>query len=282
MLPLLYNFTLDTATDFLFGESIEAQKVAIAARNNGGNDPRSDAMTAAQIAKAQEFSGSFGIANEYILARIRMQSLYFLSDGFKFRRAIRNIRKVTERYVQLALNMAARSEKPDEKKQSLTYNLATQTQDRIELRDQTLSILLAGLASLLGWALTRLALHPQIFEKLRAVILQDFAIGDEISFAKLKGCRYLQHFLNEVLRLHPTVPMNQRIATKDTTLPTGGGPNQRSPVAVRKGQIVLFSVYNMQRREELWGSDAAHFRPERWEERRHTAWQFLPFLGGPR
>ena len=82
-------------------------------------------------------------------------------------------------------------------------------------------------------------------------------------------------------RLHPTVPINQRAAVKDTTLPTGGGPDQRSPIAVYKGQILLFSVYLMQRRKDLWGQDALEFRPERWEEK-IPAWQFLPFLGGPR
>jgi len=191
---------------------------------------------------------------------------------------------VTDRYVKLACDTAASSEKPEGKKQSLMFNLANQTQDRIELRDQTLSILLAGrdtTASLLGWAITRLALHPEVFSKLRDIVLRDFEPGTEITFAQLKGCRYLQHFLNEVLRLHPTVPLNQRIATKDTTLPTGGGPDQRSPIAVKKGQVVLFSVYNMQRRKDLWGEDAAEFKPERWEQR-FAAWQFLPFLGGPR
>lgn len=37
----------------------------------------------------------------------------------------------------------------------------------------------------------------------------------------------------------------------------------------------------MHRRKDLWGEDALVFRPERWEER-VPAWQFLPFLGGPR
>jgi cytochrome P450 len=284
MMPLLYNFTLDTATDFLFGESIESQKVAIAARNDTAMDKQAREAVAAQIEKAQEFTSSFAIANEYMLRRIRLQSLYFLGDSFKFRKAVRRIRRVTDRYVELACDTASSSEKPEGKKQSLMFNLANQTQDRVELRNQTLSILLAGrdtTASLLGWALTRLALHPEVFDKLRDTVLQDFESGTDITFAQLKGCRYLQHFLNEVLRLHPTVPLNQRIATKDTTLPTGGGPDQRSPIAVKRGQIVLFSVYNMQRREQLWGADAAEFKPERWEQR-FPAWQFLPFLGGPR
>lgn len=37
----------------------------------------------------------------------------------------------------------------------------------------------------------------------------------------------------------------------------------------------------MHRRQDLWGDDALSFRPERWEQR-FPAWQFLPFLGGPR
>jgi cytochrome P450 len=284
MMPLLYNFTLDTATDFLFGESIESQKVAIAARKDTTLDNQTRQNIAAQMKEAQEFTRSFSIANEYILTRIRLQSLYFLGDSFKFRKAVRRIRKVTDHYVKLACDTASSSEKPEGKKQSLMFNLANQTQDRIELRNQTLSILLAGrdtTASLLGWALTRLALHPDVFDKLRGIVLQDFELGTDITFAQLKGCRYLQHFLNEVLRLHPTVPLNQRIAAKDTTLPTGGGADQRSPIAVKKGQIVLFSVYNMQRREKLWGADSVEFKPERWEQR-FPAWQYLPFLGGPR
>ena len=134
---------------------------------------------------------------------------------------------------------------------------------------------------MLGWALLCLALNPQVVKKLRKVVMDDLPPGEDISFSKLKGCRYLQHFLNEVLRLHPTVPLNQRVATKDTTLPVGGGADQRSTIAIRKGQVVLFSVYIMQRRKDLWGEDAAEFKPERWEQR-IPAWQWLPFLGGPR
>lgn len=75
--------------------------------------------------------------------------------------------------------------------------------------------------------------------------------------------------------------MNTRVAIRDTTLPVGGGPDQRSPVAVRKGQTILFNTYVMHRRKDLWGEDAAEFKPERWEQR-IPSWQYLPFLGGPR
>jgi hypothetical protein len=68
---------------------------------------------------------------------------------------------------------------------------------------------------------------------------------------------------------------------KDTTLPLGGGPDQRSPIAIRAGQSVVFSTYTMHRRTDLWGDDALEFKPSRWEQK-VPAWQYLPFLGGPR
>ena len=282
--PLIYNFTLDTATDFLFGESIGSQTAAMAAKRQSEPDFEVDPEKAARQALALDFKKSFGIMNEYMLKRLRFGSLWWLGDGLEFRKAIGKVRKITDYYTQLACDMAAAPEKSRGKKDSLVNALATQTKNKTEMRYQSLAILLAGrdtTAAMLGWAIVRLALHPDVFIKLRSIVLRDFQPGAEITFAKLKGCRYLQHFLNEVLRLHPTVPFNQRVAVKDTTIPVGGGPDQLAPVAVRKGQLVCFSVYLMQRRKELWGTDALDFKPERWEQK-IPAWQFLPFLGGPR
>ena len=150
--------------------------------------------------------------------------------------------------------------------------------------DQITAAMVAGrdsTAAMLGWSVLRLALHPEVFTSLREACLRDFPSNSQPSFAELKSCRPLQHFLQEVLRLHPIVPMNNRLCVKDTTLPLGGGADQRSPIAVRAGQTVVFTVYAMHRREDLWGEDVLEFKPNRWEQR-VPAWQWLPFLGGPR
>ena len=76
--------------------------------------------------------------------------------------------------------------------------------------------------------------------------------------------KYLRAVLNESLRLYPVVPENDREAEADTVLPVGGGEDGKSPVFVKKGQLVHWSLYTMHRRKELFGDEAEVFRPERW------------------
>ncbi|QIW97070.1 hypothetical protein AMS68_002588 [Peltaster fructicola] len=275
--PLFYNFTLDTATDFLFGESLNSQDTAIAqARGEpvGSGD---------SVSTSEQFYSSLDLINTKVITRFRLGPMYWLGDGFEFRKAANFIKSWTEKYAQLALR-ATDSATDKGKKSNVLSTLATQCKDVSELRNQTLAILFAGrdtTASLLGWMFIRLALNPEIYQKLRKIVLADFPAGSEITFTGLKSCRYLQHVVNESLRLHPTVPFNARVATRDTTLPVGGGPDGKSPIAIRKGQTIAFIVYAMHRRKDLFGEDADEFRPERFEQR-IPAWQFLPFLGGPR
>ena len=61
MMPLLYNFTLDTATDFLFGESIDSQRAAAADRRGQTASSDVDPIRAKKLEDAKKFSGCFGI-----------------------------------------------------------------------------------------------------------------------------------------------------------------------------------------------------------------------------
>lgn len=92
-----------------------------------------------------------------------------------------------------------------------------------------------------------------------------------------------------MLRLYPSVPLNSRGCVETTILPTGGGPDGKSPIIVKKGQAVGYCVYVMHRRKDLYGADADMFRPERWDPNedngvslKNIGWGYLPFNGGPR
>jgi cytochrome P450 len=86
--------------------------------------------------------------------------------------------------------------------------------------------------------------------------------------------------MNESLRLHPVVPGNARVAVRDTILPTGGGPDGKQKIFIKKNMVVGYSAYSMHRLP-IYGADAKDFKPERWETLR-PGWEYLPFNGGPR
>ncbi|QPG95370.1 hypothetical protein C2857_000306 [Epichloe festucae Fl1] len=270
---LFFRLTLDSATEFLFGESVNSQIDQRHSIKNTGKD-----------------DGSFAYAfdrSQFILAiAARLGTNYWLMHTPEFRRMVQRVHDFVDYFVQKAMN------KPSEKKADhyvFLNALAEQTQDPAEVRSQLLNILLAGrdtTASLLGWFFHTLAdeQYQPIYKRLRKIIVEDFGPYSDprpVTFERMKNCQYLQWCINEALRLFPVVPMNVRTALTDTTLPTGGGPDGTWPVFVPKGTDVGYSVYIMHRRKDLWGEDAEVFRPERWETRK-PGWDYLPFNGGPR
>ncbi|KAI9680716.1 MAG: hypothetical protein M1817_004156 [Caeruleum heppii] len=279
---LFFRLTLDSATEFLFGESVDSQIAELST----GDCPK-DVSQDEKI-----FAQAFDCGQAWLATRVRMQGLHWLVNPKEFRTACKRTHAFVDHFVRLALSQESKEntvEKGHSSREKYVFlnALAAQTRDPIELRSQLLNILLAGrdtTASLLGWLFYLLTRHPRVFNKLRAIILDEFgtyARPREITFARLKSCTYLQHCNNETLRLYPVVPFNGRQAARDTTLPRGGGEDGQSPVFVRKGQVVEYSVHVMHHRKDLYGPDAEEFRPERWETIK-PGWGFLPFNGGPR
>lgn len=285
--PLLFRFVLDTATEFLFGESIESQKALMLSKSGAAVDAEYDI---GRIAGSNEFAEAFDLCSYYMVLRIRLQQLYFLGTGKKFREAVATISSVPDRIVKHALQYGRGNQR--EKKFDLLSSLMEQTRDLKELQGQTLGILFASrdtTSSLLLWTILLLGQRLEIYKKLRAIILERFPqpTGAILDFADLKDCRYLQYVLFESMRLYQTVPLNSRIAVRDTTLPVGGGADGTKPVAIKKGQQVLWNIYAMHRRKDLWGEDALEYKPERWEDSKRSrmlggGWLYGPFSGGPR
>ncbi|KAI4208912.1 MAG: hypothetical protein LQ351_008100 [Letrouitia transgressa] len=129
-----------------------------------------------------------------------------------------------------------------------------------------------------------------VLERLRAEIENITKQKKELSREDLKKMIYLSNVLKETLRLYPSVPVNNRVALRATTLPTGGGPDGRSPVLVRRGQAVAYCIYALHKQPHLYGDDSEEFRPERWDDKGMPLlqnesianWGYLPFNGGPR
>lgn len=270
---LFFRMTLDSATEFLFGESVHSL-----------NDVTSPAASA--------FAKDFNVSQEGLATRGRMGSLMMFYRNKEFSKASVDARSYVDRFVEKAINyrvaldsgqdVTEEAGKLTEKQYVFLYELSKRTLDKTELTDQLLSILLAGrdtTASLLSITFFILARRPEIWTKLRKDVLE--LDGRKPTFEELKSMTYLSWVLNESLRTYPIVPFNVRMANKDTYLPTGGGPDGTAPVYIPKGHEVMYCVYDMQRRHKFFGPDADEYRPERWEKLR-PGWAYVPFNGGPR
>jgi cytochrome P450 monooxygenase len=56
--------------------------------------------------------------------------------------------------------------------------------------------------------------------------------------------------------------MQVRYCLKDTTLPLGGGKDGKSPIYVKRGDVVQVNKSVMHRDKEVWGENADDFVPE--------------------
>lgn len=273
---LFFNLTIDTATEFLFGESVDIL---------GGGNPR--------IANALEFGQAFNSAQYALAFRLSAQEYYRFFDSSDLRRNCQICKSFTDSYVKLAIDRYHADKETKNQAGSYIFldELTKETRDPEILRNQALNILLAGrdtTASLLSFIFKELSLHPEVYSHLRQEIIEYFGNHtntDSITFESLKRCVYLRHVINETLRMYPTVPSNFRTAKHDTTLPVGGGPDGQSPIFIPKNSYVIYSVFSMHRHPKIWGPDANVWDPSRWERRipgEHHSWTFLPFNGGPR
>lgn len=279
--PLFFYFTLDTATQFLYGQSVGSQASIATGRK-----------TATGIDGAA-FSRNLDAAKHFVDKRGALGKFYWLFPHRReMNRRCAEIHKVVDEMI--CYRMEAKHD-PDllevedkSRKFVLLDEMLKETNNRRELRNETLHILAAGrdpTACLLSWTFYMLARHPRVYEKLRDIILEDFGTpmrsSEVLDYTALRKCEYLGYVLHEVLRVVAVIPMNERIALRDTTLPRGGGEDGSYPIFVRKGIQVLIPAYAIQHRPDIWGEDAEEFRPERWEDHK-IGWEWIPFGGGPR
>jgi cytochrome P450 family 110 len=197
--------------------------------------------------------GGLGPYNRFVRAMARMEALIYAEIA-----ARRGRPEVVGEDI-LSLMLAARHED------------GTGMSD-LELRDELLTLLFAGHETTgvaLSWACYWLHRHPAALERLRADV---DVLGDDPDPEALAKLPYLEAVCSETLRLHPIVPDIPRTLVKPLTI---GGYPLAPPMGVAVATTVLH------RREDLY-PEPDRFRPERFLERRFTAFEYTPFGGGHR
>ncbi|KAF8550952.1 cytochrome P450 [Imleria badia] len=112
----------------------------------------------------------------------------------------------------------------------------------------------------------------QIQDRLRqefAATRENLAVGTENDYDTLSEMPFLDAFCRETVRLYAPVPLNLRIAAKDTTLPlstpiTGKDGREIHEVHIPAGTTMFGGLLIASTSVTIWGPDALEFKPERW------------------
>ncbi|TVY93744.1 Cytochrome P450 monooxygenase [Lachnellula willkommii] len=263
MQPLFARLILDFTMDFLFGVS-------------------SETLTSTPDQDAMDFLHAFHYAQGAIGKRTQLPYLtVFTTERFKDSCVMAG--SFVDKYIERARERLSQPKDDGNQRYILADELLRKNISSNELRSQLLNVFLAAhdtTAVLLTNTIFNLARHPQIYQKLRAQILEAKDVPTQ--FYKLKRFKYLQDVVTETSRLTPVVGQSARIALKDTTIPRGGGKSGDAPIYVQKGTSVQFNYFALHRRTEVYGEDPDTFRPSRWDNLKVGTWDFLPFSGGPR
>ncbi|KDR74320.1 hypothetical protein GALMADRAFT_250135 [Galerina marginata CBS 339.88] len=288
---LVARFTLDSATEFLFGGAVESLSAGIpyppsaAAKNSPSfyNHP------------STVFVDAF--MQGLVLAALRsgMGSEWPLKEFAKDK--VAPFRKAMDDFTEPLMNKALENRekemsgqgKPSENEETLLAHLVKQTQDPKILKDELINLLVAGRDTtmcLLAFSLYMLAEHPDIEKRLRQEIFEKLGATESPNYDSMREMKYMRAFLNEVLRLYPPVPIDSRTTNKPVVLSVKN--STAKPIYVPANTGCLYSVINIHRRTDLWGPDALEFDPDRFlDERLHkyltpNPFIFCPFNAGPR
>ncbi|ETR98907.1 cytochrome P450 alkane hydroxylase [Trichoderma reesei RUT C-30] len=265
---LFYRWALDTTTEFLLGENV-----------NSLDFPDHDVFNAMHVAQRIQM---------YIFV---LNPIAPLIPKGNYHRAIRRIEEFIEPAIARALAIPPAQLEELSKSDlefSFLHSIARYTRDPKAIRDQIMSVLLAGrdtTAATLSWAMYELSHYPEIWAKLRSEVLAALGNHGTPTYETLKDLKYVRNILSETLRLHPAAPLNMRQALETTTIP--GRPGE-ADVVLLKGDSVTINTLGMHMCAELYPptcktfADPRIFSPERWESWTPKPWTYLPFSGGPR
>ncbi|KAJ7664256.1 cytochrome P450 [Mycena rosella] len=122
-------------------------------------------------------------------------------------------------------------------------------------------------SSAASWALHALSLNIAAQKKLRDELLT--MQTDNPTMDELNSLPYLEMVVRETMRVHAPALFTQRMAMEDDVLPLAQPYIDKEGIShdslpMRKGQMIHIPILAVNTDPEIWGADAAEFKPERW------------------
>ncbi|KAJ7175781.1 cytochrome P450 [Mycena filopes] len=279
---LIGRFTMDSATEFLFGSCVNSLHASLPFPHNATfTTPESDS---ARARAAMEFSAAFNESMLRIANRARIGWAWPLVEMWFDKTA--EPMKIVSAYIDPIIHEAIEKKKLADSLHGATEktDLEDEMKEGATLLDELLNVTSAG-KDTTQWMTTVivyfLAIYPKINARLRQEVLERVGRDRRPTYDDIRDMKFLRAVINEAMRLYPSVE-----CIDATTWPSPN-PNEK-PIYIPAGTQVPYSVLLLHRRKDLWGPDAEEFDPDRWlDERLKTylladSFKFLPFNAGPR
>lgn len=175
----------------------------------------------------------------------------------------------------IALGIIRERRKTGDSGDLISMLIAAGDMDDEQLRDEALTLMLAGhetTAVALGWALYLLAANPEVTKKLHAEI--EAVLGDRAATADdVPKLKFAEAVIKESMRLYSPAWAIGREATE---------PLSVAGVSIEKG-TQLWAAQCVVHMDERWFPNPTAFKPERWlEDAAPPKHAYFPFGGGPR
>ncbi|TFK96556.1 cytochrome P450 [Pterulicium gracile] len=269
------RFTLDSATEFLFGFSVHSMSTGIPYPHNapdhlkfppnvnGFGNPGTDA-----------FAKAFLEAQFRISQRIRNGWVWPVNDVFRDQTT--ESMEVVNRFVEPIVKEAVKKNGRNfgaakvDGKGGATMDLPAKEREVGEdetlldhlhpLKEETTNILIAGrdtTMATLTFMFFFLGRYPHILQRLREEIFACIGPTRAPTYDDIKEMRFLRAIINETLRLFPAVPFNIRETVEETVWPAVQ-PGQQ-PCYIPAQTQIAYSVFVMHKRKDLWGPDGVLF-----------------------
>ncbi|KAJ7596328.1 cytochrome P450 [Mycena floridula] len=117
-------------------------------------------------------------------------------------------------------------------------------------------------SSTLSRILFELANNPTAQDRIRDEILEKLNgnLTGRLEYEEISALPWLDAVIKETLRLYPPVPFVRRTAVKERTIPFG----RAEILTIPAGTTLFVGIAGANRLEDIWGEDAASWKPERW------------------
>ncbi|ETP12193.1 hypothetical protein F441_12386 [Phytophthora nicotianae CJ01A1] len=216
----------------------------------------------------------------------RLKKRFGLAEEGELRKAKKIVHDLVMEIMKKSITdkNAATSSKQEKDLITLFMDTMDSTADVMEVRNAVMNFFLAGKDTTtfsMSWMIVNMNRYPRVLDKIRAEInsnLPELVSGEleAPSMSDLQKLPYLEAAMRESLRLYMATV--HRAPNQSVTLEGG--------LHVPFGTHVIVPTYAMGRMTNVWGEDAAEYRPERWIDDdgnviKISPFKFFSFLAGP-